>query len=242
MKDHPLSWWEQYLLLFLQPRSVCTRPQVSPTVSSIFIPILVYLTIAFWCIYLVWSNSNLVDEFYSRLAFEAHTESERRAAEQAREGLEIALQYPWTTALIAVGGVVGSLGSFFVLAFSAWLIVSMITSKWELLFPYLHVVSVSSSILSLGVVVNFVLKMVLVRLNVVLGPALLLQRFDYSDALHFAATRFDAFSVWYLGIVSLWLARLYGERLPIVIATFVSSLTILSLASHLLNMPFGLTF
>jgi len=110
-------------------------------------------------------------------------------------------------------------------------------------FPSFWILSTAStSVLSLGIVVNTSLKMLFAEDKMILGPSLVLSSLEIGSVLQVAVYSTDVFALWFFLLLSHRMANVYGERPFVAIALSLLVWSILMLASALLGIRFRLSF
>jgi hypothetical protein len=204
------------------------------------VPFAILLLTAFTCTYWILSSEHFFERIHEEAYARATTEEQREALNNAREATELALASESAKIYfgVHVAWVVGR--SFVVLLLSCWLLLSWISSRWDLFLPsYLSWLSVSG-VLSLGFIIHTIIQLVLHEQTINIGPALLFEPVDKSDSLYSVLTRIDLFTLLFLWATSIRWSNIYGESKWAVFFITCSTVVVLALLSMLLDIQFFL--
>lgn len=100
---------------------------------------------------------------------------------------------------------------FFAVAFGIWLLGRFVFKPQFLYFKALEVVGLASMISVLGAIVSALLMVVTGQMQATLGPALLISDFNPANKTHAMLAALNVFSLWYIAILSLGLAKISGH-------------------------------
>jgi len=109
-----------------------------------------------------------------------------------------------------LGSVFGKPGALFLIALIVWLL-----GRFALhgTFDYLQAVEItglSTMITVLGGIIALLLAVIYGNMSMTPGPVLLIRHFDATNKLHLLLSALNVFSLWYIAVLSLGLARLSG--------------------------------
>lgn len=132
--------------------------------------------------------------------------------------------------------------SLLLFMFAHWILLSLLTERWALFPTYWIASGTSTSVITLGVVLNTLMKIALLSEDIVLGPSALLGSYDSSNIFHSILKSSDIFSLWYLVLLSLRISRLYEERSFLVVALSATCWLILLLSSFVFGFRYSFIF
>jgi hypothetical protein len=234
------TFLSDYLGGLVHPKKPVSLPPPFALSVYVLVPLTIFAISSFISNYAVIANDVFVQQILDRTVSKADTPEKRRAAESARESVEVALRSPGVRILITLKGMLISIWSLlsFVLLFA--LIFVPFVDKQGLLGIYFREALSLTIILSLGFAVNVGLKFVSTDHRMTLGPALAADLSGDSNPIIFLVQRFDFFTLWYLTNLSIRISRFAEENVAIVMAIAIACTVILSLAALLLDFPFVL--
>ncbi len=231
---HRIAWWQHYLSPFYKFSDTRLKSPPSSTLFAYILPFVILACTVFGCTYWLYSNEYFIEQALSKAEAQAKTLEDVERIERTRDGLEYALRNPGIRVLLSgvmVFVVIRSLVLFLLLM---WLLLSVLSSRWKLFLPFWLLSSSATSILSLGLIVNSVLKVVLLQEMAVIGPLLFMSQFDSNDPFPTILAQFDVFLLWFFGVLSFRVSYLFEEKPSLVFILCVSCWMILILILRLM--------
>jgi len=145
--------------------------------------------------------------------FEQMVASGKTTQQKADEGTA-ALEKFMTPGMLKLFGSLGSvLMNTALLFFTALIFWAVGSRAFQADFHYLkavEAVGVSTMINVVGAIVAMLLAVIYGNMAMTPGPALLIKPFDAANKIHLSLSALNLFSIWYVGVLSIGLARMTG--------------------------------
>jgi hypothetical protein len=199
---HRIEWWQQYFTPLFKPSDTRLKSPPSPTFFAYSLPLVIFACTVFACTYWLYSNDYFIEQLLSRAEAQAKTLEDVERIERTREGLELALRNPGLRVLFSGNMVFVVIRSLILFLLLVWLLLSTLYRRWHLFLPFWLLSSGATSILSLGLIANSILKVVLLQEVAVVGPLFFFGQFDANDPLAIIIAQFDLFLLWFFGKLS----------------------------------------
>jgi len=229
-----IEWWRQYLSPFFKPSDTQLKSPPSPTFFAYTLPLAIFALTVFACTYWLYSNDNFIEQTLSNAETQAKTVEDVERIERTREGLEYILKNPGIRMLLTGRMVFVVTRSLILFLLLVWLLLSALSSRWHVFLPFWLLSSGATSILSLGLIVNSILKVVLLQKVAVIGPLWFLSSYDPDEPFPIILAQFDVFLLWFFGVLSFRVSHLFEEKPSIVFILCVACWMIIILVLRLI--------
>ena len=183
----------------------------SPSLANWLVPLLLSCLVGVVHTILIFSQDatlHQIRELQERSIQQKLEKLPKADAEKTREMMERFL----SPAFLKITGSIGSVAwaglSLLLTALFVWLVGTRMLKGFFTLRQAVEVCGLASMIGVLGSVVTTLLVMGMGNILLTPGPALLLSNFDAKNKLHLVLSSFNAMTVWYLGVLTMGLARL----------------------------------
>lgn len=227
-KNSP-EWWQQYFRPFFRRSNIYLQLPPKPTFLAYLLPLTIFALTVFACVYWLYSNEYFIEHTLSKAEINAKTIEARERIEHTREGMSYILKNPAFRLLLSAEYIFTVVKSLLSFLFFTWLLLSALSGKWQTFLSFWLLSSSSLSMLTIGVFVNSVLKIVLLREVVAVGPLLFFNSYELADEYIAILAQFDFFLIWYFGLLSLRLSSLYQEKSSTVFVLCISCWSIIVL-------------
>lgn len=207
-----VRWWEQYLTPFVTQRNLKREIHPSRSVAVFAVPLFVFALVSFGGSYALLSNENFFDHLLEKAVLRARTSAERERLETVSKSTVLVLRNPLTRGFLSAEHFFVSLRTLALSVLGGWLVLGCLAGRWEKSSGYWKAVSVSTSVLVLGIGVHLLMKLVLIDEEAGFSVSLFLKALDSSDAVYFVLSRSNGFVLWFFWIVSLRVSGLFEER------------------------------
>lgn len=213
--ERPLSagvpWWKEYLMPFVPRRGIQHGVHSSRSAAIYIVPLVVFVLGTIGGNYAMLSNENFFENLLEKTVRKARTSAERERMEAVSKSTIMVLRNPVTRGLLSMEHSLVSLRTLATFTLGGWLVLGSLSGRWEKSFDYWRAVSISSSVLVLGIGVHILMKLVLVEEGAGFSVSLFLTACDSSDPAYFILSRSNAFVLWFFWIVALRVSRLFEE-------------------------------
>lgn len=206
------TWWFQYLRPYSIHSNIGLSVPPAPTLLAYTLPVFLLVVVSFVCSFLLVSNERVIDEILTKGEAQATTREEIQRLEHTRLGLETALRNPGLRILFSAKASLTLLRSYIIFLGLLWLTLSSLSGRWHLFLPLWLLSGTSTSVLTLGLLTNTLLKVTLLQQVAAIGPILFFQAPQSHAPLTTLLVQLDAFLFWYFMLLSWRSANLYGER------------------------------
>jgi len=179
--------------------------------------------------YYLYSSEYFVNQTLAKAEAEARTATDLERLEHTREGLEWILRNPGVRMLVSAEMTFTVTRSYLGFLLLVWIFLSLLSGKWHLFSSFWLVSSSSLSVLSLGVLVNGMLKVLFLRETVAISPLWLLNSQDSQNLVVVLFAQCDLFFLWFCALVAKRASMVYEEKSPYVFAICIASWAILLL-------------
>jgi len=213
---------EKIKQLFLYPILIKKyRYDFTANIATVFIllPIIVYILIVFSSTFLLVSNDYFIEQILLK-AEEKAMESQEGDVLEIIDMTRAVLTNPGYRLLISAKTTFVTLRNLVLFLFACYLLTSFITEKWTFIKPFLLVTASSINILSIGFIINTILKISLLNESAVVGATLFLGASTSEGIFHFFVNKLDIFTIWFLVSLSFGVSYLYNEKKYFVILLF----------------------
>lgn len=200
----------------------------------ILLPMFVYALVVFGFNYLLISNEYFVEQLLLKM-------EEKALLEKDVEMLEVidvtrtVLTNPGYRMLTSAKVLFDHLFNLFLFLLMCYLLISFIAEKWALIKPFLLVASFSVNILSIGFIINTVLKLILLDEKAVVGIFFLFGDFPTKSIFYSLISELDFFTLWFIVALSFGISYLYDEKRYFVFLLFLGLWLLLFTLSFLIN-------
>ncbi len=187
--------------------------------TYILLPVIVYILVVFSFSYLLVSNDYFIEQMLLEI-------EEKALLEKDVEKLEIidmtraVLTNPGYRIIVSAKHVFDRLINLFLFLLMNYLLISFIKEKWNLIKPFLLVASASINILSIGFIINTMLKLILLNAEVTVGITLFSRVFPTESILYYFINELDFFTLWFIVALSFGTSYLYDEKRYFVVLLF----------------------
>ena len=202
--------------VFVTPGSVFEelRP-AKPNHANWLVPLLLACVIGVVASWVMLSQENIMRSVREaqQQQMQKQVDAGKMTREQADKALEVAEQFmnPGMMKIFgAIGSMFASTAMLFVVALVLWLLG---TKVFHGEFGFMRAVEASGLASMINVVAGVVTTLLVVikgRLMVSLGPALFIRDLDMNNPAHRALAAISILTLWYVGVLSIALARLSG--------------------------------
>jgi hypothetical protein len=184
-------------------------------VSNWLVPMILTALVTVLVINVMFSQPAIMRQVQEQQAAEMqkNVDAGKMTKEQAKQAQD-ALEKMGPTlfkVLWSIGGVVGGAVWMCLLVLALWLICKV---AWKSSVPFtktLEVAGLASMISLLGGLVAIPLMIAKGNMLVTLGPALFIEQIDPANKVHLALSSVNVITLWYVGVLSLGLARATGR-------------------------------
>ncbi len=229
-----IEWWRQYLSPFFKPSDTQLKSPPNPTFFAYTLPLAIFALTVFVCAYWLYSNEHFIEQTLSKAEAQARTLKDVERIERTREGLAHVLRNPGIRILVSGEMVFVVTKSLLLFLLLVWLLLSALSSRWHSFLPFWLLSTGATSMLSLGLIVNSILKVVFLQEMAGIGPLWLLSSYDHDDPFPIILAQFDIFLLWYFALLSFRVSDLYEEKPSLVFILCVACWMILVLALRLI--------
>lgn len=223
------DWWQQYFRPFFKRSDILLQLPPKPTLFAYILPLILFAFAVFVCVYWLYSNDYFIEQILARAEVGAKTMEEKERVERTREGMSYILKNPAFRLLLSAEYTFTVVKSLLLFLFFVWLLLSTLSSRWQNFLSFWLVSSSSLSVLTIGILVNSVLKVALLREVATVGPLLLLDSHGFTSEYVAIIAQFDVFLIWYFSLLSFKLSSLYEEKPLTVFVICISCWTIITL-------------
>ncbi len=200
----------------------------------ILLPMIVYILVVFGFSYLLISNDYFIEQMLLKIEEKALLEKDSEVLEML-DMTRVILTDPGYHILISIKNSFDHLINLFLYLFLSYLSISFITEKWELIKPFSLVASASINILSIGFIINTILKLVLLDGKAIVGITLFSGDFPTKSIFYSLINELDFFMLWFIVALSFGVSYLYDEKKYFVVLLFSMIWLLLFTLSFLVN-------
>lgn len=214
---------EKIKQLFLYPILIKKyRNGLPANIANVFIllPIIIYILIVFGSSYLLISNDYFIEQILLKAEEKAMERQDGDSALEVIDMTRAVLKNPGYQLLVSATTTFVTLRNLVLFLFACYLLTSFITEKWAFIKPFLLGTASSINILSIGFILNTILKMSLLNESAIVGATLFLGVPASEGILHFFINKLDIFTIWFLISLSFGVAYVYNEKKYFVISLF----------------------
>ncbi|MDB6123970.1 MAG: hypothetical protein JWQ71_2963 [Pedosphaera sp.] len=202
--------------IFVAPAEVFDEVKATPPKHSNWIvPLILSISIGIIYTLVVFSQPGVIQKIKDAEDKKIQQRVEqgkmkKQDADNAQAMIE-KIMTPTVFKLIGIGGAVfGSSALLFLIAAIIWLLGRFLFKGEVTYLQALQVNGLSSMISVLGAIVAMLLVVIYGNVSMTPGPALLIRNFDPANKMHLLLSGLNVFSLWYVAVLSLGLARLSG--------------------------------
>lgn len=189
----------------------------------------------------MYSNEYFIEQLHRQAEARATTAEQRETIELSREATDRVLKNPAFRLLMSLEVVFVSVRSLLILLLIVWIALSILAERLSLFLPFWLLASTSTSILSLGTVINTIVKIALLQGNTPFSPMFFFGSYDGADPIHFVLARSDIFSLYFLSLVSFRASAIYQEKPLVILSLSLACWTAVLLLAFLFKFSFSLT-
>lgn len=179
----------------------------------------VYLLISFFSSYSIFQNPYFLNEIISeneeRILAESSVEYQSMI-----ENTNRILQNPAYHIILSMYIVWDILKSFIFFSLFLFLLLSLMTDKWNLRKNFLEVLILNINILTMGILLNTLFKHIFLKADLIIALSLLFKTFPHN--LAFIMRSIDLFSVLFLYSLSYHISKLYSEKIYVALSLVFS--------------------
>lgn len=208
----------------------------------IFFPFLIYVLIVFASSFLLVSNDHFIEQILLKAEERAMERHDSDSALEVIDMTRVVLTNPGYQLLVSITTTLVALRNLVLFLFVCYLSMSFISGKWSFIKPFLLITASSINVLSIGYILNTLLKVSLLNESVVVGAALFLSNSSSEGILHFFINRVDLFTIWFFISLSTGIAFAYKEKVSFTFILISLSWFLLFIVSFLLKFHFAFTF
>lgn len=238
-----MGFIEKLTNVFASPGEVFDNVRLAPrSHSNWVIPWLLFAIVAVVLGQLVIHDSVLVAQFSETIQknFDKSVAAGKMTQDQADKAFEFARPGSfWFTLAQVVGSVFIPLIGIFLFGLVFWLLGRTAMNATA---PYMKVVEVMGLCLFIGILEQIVTTLMMIALGSIHATpslGLFVSPFDTENKVHLALAKVNVFTFWYLGVVSVGLARIFQRDFPKVLVLVVALWLVWTIASLLLGFSFG---
>ncbi|MBU2447255.1 MAG: hypothetical protein KJ666_17005 [Bacteroidetes bacterium] len=236
-----IKWWQLFLYPFTFHNLDYKSPFNQPA-YTIVLPFIVFIFSTFISNYLLISNDYFVEQILLKAEEKAMERQDRDSALEVIDMTRAVLTNPGYQLLVSVTTTLVTLRNLVLFLFVCYLSMSFISGKWSFIKPFLLITASSINVLSIGYILNTLLKVSLLNESVVVGVALFLSNSSSEGILHFFINRIDLFTIWFLISLSMGIVFIYKEKTSFIFVLISLSWFLLFIVSFLLKFHFAFTF
>ncbi len=193
--------------------------------NSLFVkalPFLFYILMVFLSTYILLSNSYFIEEELMRAEQKAEEFMDKYSAIELIERTREIIENPGYKFSVSIKGVFIAGRNLSIFLLLCFFIISLISEKWFDFKTFITISGQSVNILSLGYLLNALLKIALINGRVTLGIMLLLTDLNKDNVFESIVSKIDIFSLLFIISLSLIVARLYNEKKYFVFLIFLT--------------------